>query len=1478
MTSNTSGIQWVPRSLDPFQTRFFQQLPQPLLRHQLKSGTEEHPSRSDAEPAFKKQRLDYESDRTVFLSASQVQHTELVDSHGVRPREQPVDGTFFTQPESPSPASLVFPVRSTPVSRKNRRQYDEANISRNNRKLGGVQIKPFVLEPPSPAPKYSSSCTPIKLGKNEVAGSSHSWSCEVPADFSPWRGNHTEDVLSESTIKQGCSDKIQVSQAESCSAKTPIWSALKHKSGLQVISSLFVSVLDQRQAHGTTTASCTFKPPPRVGLTDSKREAWLRDLSNPNIPLRRLSRTIPYGIRGRALLDQFLAKNIPTARSLWLAKCVGANEIRAFKRKGASGAFAAGGETKWIKDWTANVEQFLDGIISTCSTQGWTGNLTYGVRLTTHLLAEGLLDRDQYFEWLLDAVKQSGLDALSIYLLMVRTHLDELGRSRRLGRQLAESLVRHLHKIMHLPTSSHYSSLRSEIVDIIRRFTLSSPASFLLPKCWHEYESTLQPIFGVPGTTLYVNFQKLCKRNMRLQTLAGLKDNAEITTSWAIIKSLDSLSADIQITKLAENLRNIADDSELLVHVCLEWSASIHKQGRARIYIAARLLRNWSEKGIDVETFILNFLADKSSSCGLEKSSLYKVINELIRSRHFSTGKYLQWIIANGMLRRYDQFEKEPPCAMGLIFEISPYGIPTHALNLRQNLLRSIGVSTKDEERRIVEKKTSIERQFHSKSQQHLKSRDFEDLSSDLSRESSIVKSVIGRWIWRELMIHQGAQHAFNKQSSAESQSNPHPSSYLCHDVAQFRIVLGVLEDVEDFSTLADVLVHYSFSHDPRLLADVTIIVSHYLDIFKAIGIARTLFSRLFRRHVLLHHQPMVAPFTKALVDLGGSLPSCFNETRILQKYLKQFESKLSIAAFSPISEHMTEALQTGDSATVSAYADEVEQLLSSGSSLDKRILTDVFESIWSRFEATWVDPGDSGFAVASLISRLASFDVAAVNALTIHWVEKTLALPSRPKLMQIGIPLISARLITLEQLLSKALRLLQDEHRPTEYRDLLLELLGFLTADREKAEWSMSSVSRRGLHTIHELMSSQLRYRFYAEQQRFLRGCPPVMVSILQHVLRYAHTTPGDSIAHIAKLLQDSRFLSLLRTLSDSDAPNFERINSVLGSIVTMEGAGQTLSRIMSLAEDEGMYITLQGKLLALWRHVGILTLPFRRLYLQAILNETSESNEDVAYHLTSILLDNVSTSSAAETHQWVNLMSALPPEQMKMIREKAEAELFVLLSQKCEPPRTSLRKRLDCLLSVIERTGKEAHSALSATRILVRIHEKLAQLIPVQYSPELRSGRQTGLPATVELEEPPKRMKLNALLRLIHIHQSAFHTPNVSDSAVLHLLLFLSSFNNHPSLRPDTHLLDETYDFLIVVSDAVSPALLSRCIRTLLHRTTGASWLQMVTKKAPGGKAAQRPFPVRKWETMPDATPLMTENDTSVSLTLFGARKAVL
>ena len=199
-----------------------------------------------------------------------------------------------------------------------------------------------------------------------------------PADFHRWTGHHSEDILNESTTKNGLYDKPPAVQNESATARPAISSSLKHKSGLQILSSLLVAVLDQRQAYGATTANCTFKPPPRVTLTEPKREAWLRDLADPDIPLRRLSRTIPHGIRGKGLLDHCLAKAIPTARALWLAKCVGANEIRAFKRKGAGGAFAVGGEAKWIKEWTANVEQFVEVVLSTCGVAGWRTRTDYG--------------------------------------------------------------------------------------------------------------------------------------------------------------------------------------------------------------------------------------------------------------------------------------------------------------------------------------------------------------------------------------------------------------------------------------------------------------------------------------------------------------------------------------------------------------------------------------------------------------------------------------------------------------------------------------------------------------------------------------------------------------------------------------------------------------------------------------------------------------------------------------------------------------------------------------------------------------------------------------------------------------------------------------------------------------------------------------------------------------------------------------------
>jgi mediator of RNA polymerase II transcription subunit 12 len=190
------------------------------------------------------------------------------------------------------------------------------------------------------------------------------------ADVFPWTGNHPEDTLSEALVKAGVSNKSQIMN-ETNTARPSLWTNLKNKYGLNALSSLFVSVLEKRQACGRLTAPTSFKPPPRLTLRDSTREAWLHDLANPAVGLRRLSRTIPHGITGTVLLDHCLNKNIPLPRAVWLAKCVGINEMRSHKRKGQAGTIT------WVKGWTSSVQQFLDTTIATMGQTDWKPRITY---------------------------------------------------------------------------------------------------------------------------------------------------------------------------------------------------------------------------------------------------------------------------------------------------------------------------------------------------------------------------------------------------------------------------------------------------------------------------------------------------------------------------------------------------------------------------------------------------------------------------------------------------------------------------------------------------------------------------------------------------------------------------------------------------------------------------------------------------------------------------------------------------------------------------------------------------------------------------------------------------------------------------------------------------------------------------------------------------------------------------------------------
>lgn len=130
------------------------------------------------------------------------------------------------------------------------------------------------------------------------------------------------------------------------------------------------------------------------------------------------------------------------------------------------------------------------------------------------------------------------------------------------------------------------------------------------------------------------------------------------------------------------------------------------------------------------------------------------------------------------------------------------------------------------------------------------------------------------------------------------------------------------------------------------------------------------------------------------------------------------------------------------------------------------------------------------------------------------------------------------------------------------------------------------------------------------------------------------------------------------------------------------------------------------------------------------------------------------------------------------------------------------------------------------------------------------------------------------------------------------------LSLLLTHDSLKQLQGLSEHVLDVLTVLTDSLSDDTRSQCIRLLRdqYRTRDprllflfgysenaeGEWLQLMTNSLSastakseglvGANESTQPFPLRKWEMMQDTTPLVTENDTSLSLALFGARKTVL
>ncbi|KAI4105486.1 MAG: hypothetical protein L6R37_002749 [Teloschistes peruensis] len=705
-----------------------------------------------------------------------------------------------------------------------------------------------------------------------------------------------------------------------------------------------------------------------------------------------------------------------------------------------------------------------------------------------------------------------------------------------------------------------------------------------------------------------------------------------------------------------------------------------------------------------------------------------------------------------------------------------------------------------------------------------------------------VVKSNIAHWIGQRLLTGQVPPQMVMKQTSRKSTPMAGSQAECCVDIVQLKNLFGILEDTQDFVAMAEALRIFARSHDTQVLAAVTNIVSHYGDVFAAIGVVDALFTQIFQQYLNFDDQTGITPLLEALKDLAEILPNHSSEAQTLRRRLQHSEPKLGYSAYSPISEHMAEAIHAESPS--STNIDDIEQALTSGTSMDKPLLANVFDLIWKRFQASWTDSMQTSFASAGLITRLCSFDTAAVYERIDGRMRQILKSDMRPRLLRIWVPLVCARTTSLEWLYGRVLLMLPAVDRSSLHDELLIESMESLSANR-----------RRGDSSIEYLY-----HRFHAQQQRIISNPPRHVLMLLEKLLERVHASQHEASADASELQRVRKLQSILRLISDPNTQGWHGIREVFRYKTMLEETEQCLDKFVFPEAFDLKYGDSYPKLPVLLRHVNYFNLPLYQLYLHAIFMNESKSLEEAA---------------------------------QEAIRNAAEIKFFALLN--CPPESTGedLLKRLESLLSCIGQGGHHEHSTTSATRILTQSHDMIIRLWDIQCREKDDHGTGVAL-CKIDPEKTISHIKLTALLRLVHIHQSLIYRTNVSEIAVTQLLILLGRLVLHSFPTTYTHLSDEIFDLLVVVIGSTPASIQSRC-RRIFHDqyhfndsrlqcifgsggSAGDTWLQLATGSVPTERSALQDYPIRKWEAMPDATPLMTENDTSISLTLFGARKKVL
>lgn len=962
---------------------------------------------------------------------------------------------------------------------------------------------------------------------------------------------------------------------------------------------------------------------------------------------------------------------------------------------------------------------------------------------------------------------------------------------------------------------------------------------------------------------------------------------------------------------------NTTKDRNALVRTVLEWCTSLYRPGTAKVYVAHRLLSTWVGFGLDSTGAILAFMVSDPLEELDRKTALYHLVAELVRSHHFDPLRYIQWLIARGGLHDPNGVLQGGSATSRLLVELPISALPDSLRNMRANMLGRASYSVDDEGTDIDMAIACVKNclSLHWATASNNSGLPLGKLCKRISLSSRALKSEIGQCLQQTVVLEMEQARDSGKEGLRFPTSN-------------FIAVRSILEAAEDFQTLAELLRAASGLFDADILSSCTDTLNLHLPTFAALGIARELFDTLVGKLGSLTQTQGTVAVRPLLTSMALLAPRITGQEALVT-YLNETirnDRNSAVDASSPVSDNMAARIQDEEGELL----DEIEKRLANKTSMDRTTMNSFLNKIIPKIQSCWGKADERLRAYGSLLTRLRHFDTQHFDSFMAKWVLGIRNPQVRPPLAQIFPLMVSVGCLNFSIILTTTGDAVSAAARPnttarptstapSTYVQEVLELLTAAPASKE-------------------LMTAEEMYRFQILQHQAPKTHFKEMVVLVRNALAEYCTSLGHvetTAVPLANPRAQDRLTRLLRTLVLTDQAAVPKLLSLKSVDPTVGKMMDDIStRLLLPTKPPGTQIAFE-QILGLANEY---TLPFCHLKLcqcLAVVENNGTSPQDRLQNQLEVFARAMDDAVDSGNITWTGILPWLLPEVTQQLLSRAQTRLFDLLPT-AKNPMVGERSfsAAETLLSVIDTITRGSPTGSRPTQLAPTTVDRLADLWELLASP-VDASIKIGvifrwLPLMLSLlalhsqahdasNKQANEIRGRALIVLSGLLQEleglsslAVCDPSIPSNQVAFLsqrildlaLIFVDSLPDETRQQCIRHLRDALSDSRLRYLFSFAPAPLENMM--LLNkdkpftsqgghpgqagqrpRGTGFLGVGSLSQNlfgvpvpvggigGPGGGERLSVFSFRRWEILNEPTPIIGENDTSLSLTLFESIK---